>query len=229
MSVGAPSAVMYRGLSEAVRLGHRSAGPVHIVLALLDEHHPSVAQEVLQANGVGREQIEESAHRQYRHDDVRGGGATTEPLWHETAGRAQGFAATLGMGAKDPEHVLLALLWQPQHTWFADVLTSADTSREAVVVALAARGVPLPQHPPPQLPRPKTQAAAFPKDRANDLNWALRKSDPQLNWGIGSDPEDEEMSVVLAAAGVDLATVLDDVVGSGAWTWRRKNVTVDSD
>ncbi len=217
------SPVMYRGLKEAIRLGHRSAGPVHIILALLDEDHPSVAQEVLQANGIRRERIEESAHRQYRHTDGGARGTTAGPLWHETAGRAQGFAATLRTGADDAEHVLLALLWQPEHRWFADVLASAGASREAVVAALAARGVALPHPPPPPLPPPKTQAAAFPKERVNDLNWALRRSAPELNWGIGRDPEDENVSVVLAAADVDLASVLDDVVGSGAWTWRRRN------
>lgn len=223
------SAVMHRGLREAVRLGHRSAGPVHIVLALLDEEHPSVAQEVLRANGLRRDRIEGSAHRQHRHDDGVGSGAMAGPLWLETAGRAQGFAATLGTEAKDAELVLLALLWQPEHRWFVDVLASAGASRESIIAALAASGVPLPQHPPPQLPPPKTQAAAFPKDRVNDLNWALRKSAPELNWGIGCDPEEEEMSVVLAAADVDLATVLDAVIGSGAWTWRRRNATADTD
>ncbi len=74
-------------------------------------------------------------------------------------------------------------------------------------------------------PRP---AAAFPKERVNDLNWALRRSDPELNWGIGSDPEDEGNGVVLAAAHVDLVTVLDDAIGSGAWTLRRQNSKADT-
>jgi ATP-dependent Clp protease ATP-binding subunit ClpA len=222
---------MRRALREAMRLGHCSAGPAHIVLALLDEHRPSIAQEVLQASGIDRARIEAATHRQYRqgmdeHTPPRG--ATAEPLWHETAGRAQGFSATLGAGADDPEHVLLALLWQPHHRWFADLLSSAETSRDVIVAALAARGVPVPQSPPPELPPPKTQAAAFPKSRVNDVNWALRQSAPNLNWGIGSDPEEKELSVVLAAGNVDLATVLDDVVGEGAWTWRRRNDEVDA-
>ena len=225
------SAVMHRALREASRLGHRSAGPAHIVLALLDEHRPSIAQEVLQANGIDRARIEAAVDRQYRqgmdeHTPPRG--ATAEPLWHETAGRAQGFSATFGAGADDPEHVLLALLWQPHHTWFADLLSSVGTSRDVIVAALAARGVPVPQSPPPELPPPTTQAAAFPSSRVNDVNWALRESDPNLHWGIGSDPDDKELSVVLAAANVDLAAVLDDVVGEGAWSWRRRNEEVDA-
>lgn len=220
------SAVMHRALREAIRLGHRSAGPAHIVLALLDEHRPSIAQQVLQENGIDRARIEAAADRQYRQgmdEHTPPQGATAEPLWHETAGRAQGFSVTLGAGADDAEHVLIALLWQPHHRWFADLLTSAETSRDVIVAALAARGVPVPQSSLPQLPPPKTQAAAFPTSRVNDVNWALRESDPSLNWGIGIDPEDKELSVVLAAANVDLATVLDDVVGEGAWRWRRRN------
>lgn len=225
------SVVMHRALREAARLGHRSVGPAHIVLALLDEHQPSVAHEVLQASGIDRERMEASANRQFGHlddDGVLPEWARTGPLWHETAGRAQGLAATLGEGADDPELVLLALLWQPHHRWFADVLSSAQTSREVIVAALAARGVPVPPSPLPELPPPKTRAAAFPKWRVNDVNWALRRTHPDLNWGIGSDPEDDELSVVLAVADVDLGAVLDDVVGKGAWHWHRWNKELDA-
>jgi hypothetical protein len=55
------SAVMHRALREAIRLGHRSAGPAHIVLALLDEHRPSIAQDVLRDNGIDRARIEAAA------------------------------------------------------------------------------------------------------------------------------------------------------------------------
>jgi hypothetical protein len=225
---GSLTAARASALREATRLGHRSVGPAHIVLALLDEHRPSIAQEVLQGCGIDRERIEASAHRQFRHvdDAVPPGWATTGPLWHETAGRAQGLAATLGQEAGESELVLLALLWQPHDRWFADLLSSAQTSREVIVAALAARGVPVPRVPMPGLPPPKTQVAAFPKSLANDVNWALRRTHPDLNWGIGSDPEDDELSVVLAVADVNLGTVLDDVVGKGAWHWHRRNKKV---
>ena len=221
---------MHRALREALRLGHVTVGRPHVVLALLDQDRPSTARQVLRENGLDRARTEASADRQGRRgedDASTPHGATAGPQWHETAGRAQGFAATLGAGAHDPEHVLLALLWDPGDRWFADLLRSAQTSREAIVAALAGRGVPLPHVPLPDLPPPKTQAAAFPKGRVNDLNWALRRTSPNLHWGIGSDPEDPQRSVVLAAADVDLAPVLDEVVGAGGWTWRRRNDEVD--
>jgi ATP-dependent Clp protease ATP-binding subunit ClpA len=215
------SAVMQRALLEAIRLEHRTVGTAHVALALLDEGRPSVAQDVLREHGVDRARIEASATRHRRDDnDVPRGSAVTGPTWHETAGRAQGFAATLGEGAGDPEQVLLSLLWEPRDRWFAELLASAGTSREAMVAALAARGVPGPHTPPPDLPPPKTQAAAFPTERLNDVNRALRRSHPNLHWGIGSHPEDGETSVVLAADDVDLAAVLDDVVGKDRWSWR---------
>ena len=61
----------------------------------------------------------------------------------------------------------------------------------------------------------------FSKAQVNDVNWALRKSEPDFKWGLGSEPEDEDVTVVLAAPCVELATVLDVVVGTGAWRWRR--------
>jgi hypothetical protein len=219
------SAVMHRALREAIRLGHRTVGLPHVVLALLDQPPPSVAQEVLVEHGIEREPVEASATRQYRQETSAGtpaGGATSGPAWHETAGRAQGLAATLGEGADDAEHVLLALLWEPRNRWFAHVLTEAGTSREEIVAALAGRGLPLPRIALPELPPPMTQVAAFPADRVNEINWALRAHEPDLHWGIGSDPDQDGVSVVLAAEGVDLATVLDDVVGQGGWSWRQK-------
>ena len=159
------SVVMHRALREATRLGHCSVGPAHIVLALLDGSRPSVAREVLEASRIDRERMEASVSRQFRHlddDGVPPAGATAGPLWHETAGRAQGLAAALGEGADDPELVLLALLWQPHDRWFADALSAAQTSRELIVTALVARGVPVPPSPLPELPPPKAQVAAFP-------------------------------------------------------------------
>ena len=143
------SAVMHRALREATRLGHRSVGPAHIVLALLDEHRPSIAQEVLHGGGIDRERVEASANRQFRQvdDAVPPGWATTGPLWHETAGRAQGLAVTLGQEVDDPELVLVALLWQPHDRWFADVLSSAPTNREAILAALVQHGVAVPRVP----------------------------------------------------------------------------------
>lgn len=151
------------------------------------------------------------------------GGATTGPLWHETAGRPQGLAATLGEEGDVPEFVLLSLVWRPGDKWFPSVLSSAQTSREAVVSALAARGIPVPPSPLPELPPPKTQAAAFPRSRVNDVSWALRRTHPDLGWGIGRVPDDDGLSGVLAVADVDLGRVLDHLVGEGAWGWHRRN------
>ncbi len=224
MAIGpTESAVLEAALAEAIRLGHQWAGPPHILIALLDERRPSVAKEVLHALGVRRGTIEHEAVRRYgctdRATDGRSG-ATTDILWHETSGRVQGLAAALGTGVISPEHVLIALVWQPRQRWLEDLLVSVGTSRDAVVAELAGRGVPVPVGAPPRLHPPKTQAAAFPKARLHELNWALRER-ADFDWGIGRDKDDPDTMIVLAAAHIELDRVLDDVVGSGLWQWRK--------
>ncbi len=216
------SAALMAALSEAVALGHRHAGLPHVVLALLDERRPSVARDALLAAGVTPEFVATFGVETYgsvSHDPQDQAGAVAEPLWHETAGRAQGFAAGIGERVVRPEHVLLALLWQPRPTWFEGLLRAAGTSREALVDDLASRGVTVPEVPLPPLPPRMTQAARFPRAHLQEVTRALRVRAPQLHWGIGSDRDDDTRMVVLAASDVDLVAVLDEVVGTGAWSW----------
>lgn len=217
------SAVMLDGIRRAAALGHRSAGIPHILLALLDEAQPSVARDVLVSVGATREVAEQSASRAYQTAPADAEGrssARSGPLWHETAARAEGLAAGFGDRSVTSEHILLALLWQPRDRWFEQILGRVGSSREALVAELAARGVSMPKVPLPDLGPPMTQCATFPRAHLDAVNWALREQAPDLRWGIGHDPDDEGVMVVLAAEHVDLSSILDEIVGRGGWTWR---------
>jgi hypothetical protein len=78
-----------------------------------------------------------------------GQGLHFAPAYYLLLGRAQGFAATLGDGAITPEHVLLALLWDPGSV-SSFLVWRLGTRRERIVERLQDLGVPTP---PSALPR----------------------------------------------------------------------------
>jgi hypothetical protein len=96
---------------------------------------------------------------------VRGDGAldpaqpmTYAPAYYLLKGRAQGFAATLADGRITPEHVLLALLWDPASN-SSYLVWRLGGSRERIVEHLRDLGIPTP-------------AAALPSQR--EVEWGPR-------------------------------------------------------
>jgi hypothetical protein len=218
--------VMGRALEEAIEHGHSTAGLPQVVLALLDDKHPSTAQDALRAVGVSRQLVEDRDFASFgpqgsQADSEGRRAAGSEPLWHETAARAQGLAVGFGKSLVTPEHVLLAMLWQRDQRWFEDVLAAAGSSRESLLEALRDLGVQVPEVPLPPVPPPMTQFAGFPKPLVQEVTWALRSASPPTgHWGIGPDPTDDNVMIAIAADDVPLEEVLDEVVGSGRWSWK---------
>jgi hypothetical protein len=217
--------VMGRALMEAIDHGHATGGLPHVILALLDEQHPSTAQDALRAAGVSRQLVEDRGFAGYGSTAAQADSegrrmAGSEPLWHETAARAQGLAVGFGEVRVAPEHVLLAMLWQRDQRWFEDLLGAAGSSREALLEELDRRGIRVPEVSLPAVPPPSTQFAGFPKELVQEVNWALRAASPQGHWGIGSDPDDDNVMIVIAADDIPVEQVLDEVVGSPGWSWR---------
>lgn len=84
--------------------------------------------------GVGTEEVE--------------GGITFTPAVYTMNGRAEGFSAALGDGAVRPEHVLMALLWDPS-TVSSLLVRHIGSEREHILNRLRDMGVPVPQSPLP--------------------------------------------------------------------------------
>jgi hypothetical protein len=68
---------------------------------------------------------------------------TYAPAYYLLKGRAQGFAATLGDGRITPEHVLLALLWDPASR-SSYLVWRLGSTRERIVERLRDMGIPTP-------------------------------------------------------------------------------------
>lgn len=102
-------------LSEAVRLGHQWVGPEHVVLALLDDRHPSPARSVLIERGFDHDRYEDwflasllDSDPPIRSSIALGASSTPAPIFYEIKGWIDGCAAATGVPATD-DTVLLAL------------------------------------------------------------------------------------------------------------------------
>jgi hypothetical protein len=132
---------------EAKRLRATVIGPEEFILAILHpEAGDSVAARVLRECGITRDAFEGFTRRHQREEEIPGG-PQFSPAGLHLQYLAEGIAAGLGDNEVGAEHVLLAYLWDPNHS--AGQLEQLGTSREDVRWRLAALGVDLPQ---PTLP-----------------------------------------------------------------------------
>ena len=132
---------------EAKRLRSTVIGPEELLLAIL---HPDAGESnaamALRACGVTREAVEALVRRHQRTEEIPGG-PQYNPAGQELSSMAEGIAAGLGDSEVRAEHLLLAYLWDPDHS--ARELEQLGTSREDVRRQLAALDVDVPQ---PRLP-----------------------------------------------------------------------------
>jgi ATP-dependent Clp protease ATP-binding subunit ClpA len=146
-----PTTAADRAAGSARRLEQSWVGPEHVLLALFDE--PSVATEALEELGVTRAQVEEYA-RATGGSDLSprpfdpGRGQSPNPAWYKLTGCANGLALAAGRRWPDPEHLLLALVYA-EHT-VAPLLHRLGSSQQALLEALAHRGVDVPEVDPPE-------------------------------------------------------------------------------
>jgi hypothetical protein len=145
-----PATAQYRAGDVARRLEHGWIGTEHVLLALWDE--PSVAVEALEELGVTREGAEEHARAVGRaeppgpaYDPATG--QSPNPAWYGLAGMAEGLALAAGRRRPRPEHFLLAMVYGEHDV--APLLEEAGSSQEALLAALARRGVAVPEVDPP--------------------------------------------------------------------------------
>ena len=144
------SSAAYRAADQARRLEHGWIGPEHVLLALFAE--PSPATEALEEVGVTRDQAEEAARAMGRSDPPPppydpGAGLSPNSAWYRLTGCAEGLGLAAGRRWPRPEHFLVAMVYG-DHV-LAPLLRRAGTSEQALLAALARRGVPVPEADPP--------------------------------------------------------------------------------
>jgi len=140
----------YRAADEARRLEHSWIGTEHVLLAMFAE--PSPATEALEELGVTRDRVEEAARGMGRGEPrprpyEPGMGLSPNPAWYKLTGCATGLALAAGRRRPGPEHLLLAMVYG-EHA-VGPLLRRVGSSEQALLDALARRGVPVPAVDPP--------------------------------------------------------------------------------
>jgi hypothetical protein len=183
-------------------------GDAFFLLAMLELEPDQPARRALEAEGMTRERVAKEIHA---YGDASAGkrrGVVYSPASYTVQGRAQGFAAALGDGAITPEHVLLALLWDPT-SMSSYVLWRLDVARDRLLARLRDDGVAVP-------------SAALPRQREIDwgpkvwfdrgdvtivLDHVRLHLSPETTWGFNYE---DDRAWVRAEASVDLQALVND-------------------
>jgi hypothetical protein len=190
--------------STARRLGRQVASDDLFLLALTELPGDSAARQALEAEGVDGERLLEEIRTGGDGPPAREGGLTFAPAFYSMEGRAQAFAATLGDGTITPEHVLMALLWDPTGA-SSQLLWRLEVSRERILQRLRDSGVPVPRSPvPPQRVVEVGDRVWFEREDVRVVLDHLRLNiPPGTRWGFKYEGErawvHAEMSVNLQA------------------------------
>ena len=204
------------GADEAVRLGQHWMGPEHTVLGILRNDPDDVARGALEDAGVDAAMVEGWIRRMDTGGTVdEREGVTPNPRWHTIHGRAEGIAAAQGSEQTGAVHFLLAVLWD-QRRW--SLTEEPGVTREAVVSALAARGVTLPSVPLTELDRKlnMTQYVEFPRHATSEvLNLLTQRHPPGSGPKFAFNYKDDDVAWVRAEDGIDLQGIVDEALAQG--------------
>ena len=145
-----PTTAEYRAGQVARRLEQGWIGPEHVLVALFEE--PGPASQALGELGISRELVEERARAHSRSEPPPppydpDQGISPNPAWYKLAGMARGLALAAGRRRPEPEHFLLAMVYGEYD--IAPLLLWVGSSQEALLEALARRGVQVPAVDPP--------------------------------------------------------------------------------
>jgi ClpA/ClpB-like protein len=128
---------------KARQLGRRVVSDDLFLLAIAELPDDSLGRRALEAEALDSVAIRERIRTDG--DNERGPGwLTYAPAFYSMQGRAEGFAAALGDGTITPEHVLLAILWDPM-SLTSHLVRRMGGSREGILDHLREFGVPVPQ------------------------------------------------------------------------------------
>ncbi|MEX2407269.1 MAG: Clp protease N-terminal domain-containing protein [Actinomycetota bacterium] len=130
-------------VSAARRLRRQVAGDDLFLLALAELSGDHPAKHALEAEGVDARRLSTEIRTGGDGPSDPEAGVIFSPAYYLMHGRAEGFAAALGDGTITPEHVLIALLWDPVSA-SSQLLWRLGVSRDRIVERLRDAGVPLP-------------------------------------------------------------------------------------
>lgn len=219
-----PRAVLAAVFRHARGLRRQVAGDELFLLAVagLDDDPP--ARRALHAEGITAERLLTEVRT--TGDDVAEPPRllTYSPLCYRVHGIAEGMAACLGDGTIAPEHILLALVWDPETT-SSQLLWRLGASRERIVAHLAASGVPVPPSPlPVQQEVEWGERVWFDRDQVQQVLDHIRENVPAgTGWGFSYD---RDRAWAHAEAGVGLEALVREALPPAIALRRIDHVTL---
>lgn len=205
-----PRDVLAGVMRKARQFGRRVAGDDLFLLALSELPGDSPASRALQAERADAARLQSGIRTTGDGQSTVDADLTFSPATYQMHGRAQGFAATLGDGTITPEHVLLALLWDPMSA-SCQLLWRLGVRRERVVERLHGLGVAVPNAPlPPQREVTLGEQARFPRADVRAVVDHLRLNiPPGTAWGFNYEGDD---AWAVADITVDLRRLVDEAI-----------------
>jgi ATP-dependent Clp protease ATP-binding subunit ClpA len=203
--------------SLAKRLGREVASDELFLLALLELPEGVPARSALEAEKVTSDRaLAEVRTAGDKASKASESHVVFPPAYNSLLGRAQAFAATLGDGMITPEHVLLALIWDPS-SGSSQLLWRLGIERERIVERLASQGMPTPRASiPDQREVEMGKQVWFDRSQLSTVLQTIgRRIEPGTRWGFNYEGE---RAWVWAEAHVELRSLVDEAL-SGA----RKN------
>ena len=203
-----------RAADQARRLDHGWVGPEHYLLALLAE--PSVATEALAELGVTYDRLDDHLRNQEeapewappRYEPAKG--LSPNPAAYQLQARAEGLGLAWGHRWPEPEHFLLAMVYEDDGV--VARLHALGASQPAILEALRRRGVRVPEVEPPHY-RPWRGHHRVELDEAElrpliDLLIQQHPPGSEWRWGCNWLPGEPRRARVDAEEGIDLDEAL---------------------
>ncbi len=201
-----PRCVSQPAADHAIALGREVMQDDLLLLALLGLDHDQPARRALEAAGVTREGLLDGIRSSGDESPDKPRGVTYSPATYTIQGRAEGFAAALGDGPIAPEHVLLALLWDPV-SMSSHSLWRLGVARERILDRLREAGVRVPSAPlPPQREIDWGERVWFDRDNVRVvLDHVRLRLSPETTWGFNYE---DERAWVVAESSVDVQSLV---------------------
>lgn len=204
---------IFEGVSEhARRMGYTVASDDLFLLAVAELPEGTPARDVLESEGIDAERLGNEISSRVREMPEEWNGLLFPPAFNSMAGRAEAFAASLGDGRIRPEHVLMALIWDPS-SLSSQLLWQLGVTREGIIEGLRSRGVAIPRASiPPQVEVERGEKIWIDRDELQRVIAELPKSlPPEAHWGFNYE---DDRAWIVAEAGIDLRSLVDGILAS---------------
>ncbi|MDP9227238.1 MAG: hypothetical protein M3P18_25995 [Actinomycetota bacterium] len=202
---------IFRGVSKhARRMGYTVASDDLFLLAVAELPDGTPAREVLESEGIVAERLATEISSRALPMPAESRALLFPSAYNSMAGRAEAFAASLGDGTITPEHVLVALIWDPS-SLSSHLLWRLSVKREDIIDKLRSRGVAVPRASiPPQVEVEMGERIWIDRDDLQQVLAGLHLP-PDAHFGFNYEVD---RAWVIAEVSVDLRSLVDGILAS---------------